>query len=198
MLAVMSSGDESSRGDEPGGEASFADLYASVLPSLVAWANLRVPSRLRRFLEPADVVQDVTYRAFSKFDRYDASRAPFRHWFFGVANNVLRETFARLARVTAGAPREPSSSGALAEVPEDVTSISKRAARDEGLKRFVARLETLDDDKRKLLIYRGIEGLGHAEVAELLGTTRDAVEKRWQRLVQELEDLRPPPDLFAR
>jgi RNA polymerase sigma factor (sigma-70 family) len=178
---------------------SFGKLYADVAPTLVAWASLRVRRALRGFVDIEDLVQEVCCRAYEKFDTFDPAKGEFRRWIFGVANNVLRETLAAAARPTAQAARlDVSSRDLLDQLPDDITSVGRRFSRDEELAKFVEKLDGLDDDDRKLLIYRGLEGLGHAEAADLLGISRDAAEKRWQRLVRRVEDWRPPRELFVR
>ncbi|HYC78561.1 MAG TPA: sigma-70 family RNA polymerase sigma factor [Planctomycetota bacterium] len=178
---------------------SFGALYAEVAPTLAAWADLRTRGALRAYLEPADLVQEVVCRAFQKFPTFDPARGAFRRWIFGVANNILRETLAAAARPGAAAVRlEVSSGDLLDQLPDDVTSVSRRVARDEGFRAFVAKLKDLDDDERRLLIHRGLEGMDHAEVSAVLGISRDAAEKRWQRLLRRLEEMRPPADLFVR
>jgi RNA polymerase sigma factor (sigma-70 family) len=88
------------------------------------------------------------------------------------------------------------SESPLANLPDEATSVSRRAARDEGLRRFIDRLQDLDDADRRLLLYRGLEDLSHAEIGGLLHLSRDAVEKRWQRLQKKIEPWAPPADLF--
>jgi RNA polymerase sigma factor (sigma-70 family) len=185
-------------GGPPPGRGSFGALYAEVAPTLVAWASLRVRRSLRSWVEPEDLVQEVVCRAYDKFANFDPAKGAFRRWIFGVANNVLKETLAAAAKPGAAQARlEVSSRDLLDQLPDDVTSVSRRLARDEALMGFVAKLDGLDDEDRKLIIYRGLEGLGHAEAAELLNISRDAAEKRWQRLVRRVEEWRPPRDLFA-
>lgn len=182
----------------PRSTPSFGDLYAPLAKPLAAWCALRVRGRLRDLVEPQDLAQDVLCRAFLKFATFDPARGPFRHWLFGVANNVLRELLAAAARPGATpAAAATSSRDLFAELPADATSVSRAVMRDEAFAAFVARLDELPDEDRRLVVYRGLEDLDHAEAAELLGVSCDAVKKRWQRLVRRLAELRPPPDLFA-
>ena len=91
-----------------------------------------------------------------------------------------------------------SSGGNLLEaVPDDATSVSRRVARNDGLARFIEGLEALDNDDRRLLIYRGLEGLMHEDVAKILDLSVSAVEKRWQRLRARLDSSALPYDLFV-
>jgi RNA polymerase sigma factor (sigma-70 family) len=92
---------------------------------------------------------------------------------------------------------EGSSGDLLDQLPDHVTSVSRRLARDETFRAFIDKLDGLDDDDRRLVVMRGLEGLDHGEVGDVFGISRDAAEKRWQRLVRRIEEFRPPADLFA-
>ena len=166
-------------------EDSFIKNYEDVAQALFAWSRLHVRPALRRFIEAEDILQEVCCRAFDGFAEFDPRKGNFRSWIFGIAHNVLRENLRRIGRnrETRIAPEKWPS---LASLPDDATSISQRIVRDENLKAFVAQLEKLGEDERRLLLYRGLEGMSHAEIASLLDVSLDAVEKRWQRLLKKI------------
>ena len=58
--------------------------------------------------------------------------------------------------------------------------------RAEVLRTFIARVESLDEEERRLLLLRGLEGLEHEDIARELGISSAAVAKRWQRLRDRL------------
>jgi RNA polymerase sigma factor (sigma-70 family) len=179
--------------------ASFGALYADVAPSLVAWASVRVRRALRAWVDPEDLVQETMVRAFDRFASFDSTLGNFRQWVFGIANNVLKEILAAAAKPGAKPSKLAASSRVLLDqLPQEITSISRRLMRDEAFAAFVARLDELEDDDRKLVLFVGFEGLGHEASSRLLGISIDAGEKRWQRLRRRLEAWRPPADLFAR
>jgi RNA polymerase sigma-70 factor, ECF subfamily len=165
----------------------FAALYARVAPALLTWARLRLMPELRIHLDPEDVVQEVCCRAFERFSTFDPERAVFRAWLFGIANNVLREALQSLRRRRGQERTALFDQSTLDALPDDATSVSRRVSRDENLRRFAIEIEGLPEDERRLLIYRGLEGLKHAEVAKLLGISLEAAEKRWQRIVKKLD-----------
>ncbi len=174
------------RGADP---AAFAELYRRVAPAIHAWATLQIRPPMRRLLDPDDLLQEVTCRAWERFATWDEAKGPFRGWLFGIARNVLREAFRRAASAPALAPRAAGDSGdAFVQVPDSATAVSRALARDEGLAALIAHVDALPDEERKLLLWRGIEGLPHAEVAQLLQASPDAVAKRWQRLRDALRD----------
>lgn len=161
-----------------GDQEGFESLVERLAPSLLAWAQLRC--RRSGFL-PEDLAQEVWLRACRIFDGYDAQRSTFRAWLFAVAKNVLREMSAKSRRVWV-APRPDSNEGRISRLAQSATSVASRAARAEGVERFVAWAQALDPTDRMVLIHCGLEGLTHAETGVRLSMSGEAVAKRWQRL----------------
>ncbi len=179
------------------GSEAFSAEFEAVAPSLFAWVVLRLPSEVRSLLEPEDVLQEVACRAFEQIDRFDAAVGSFRSWAFGIARNVLREALRFLARHPTRKGSDQLATEWIHQVPDPATSISRRVVRDESLRRVVERLARLPEDDRRLLLYRGLEGLEHGEVGRILGVTVEAAEKRWQRLRDRLHELGLPDGLIA-
>ncbi|MCE9596194.1 MAG: sigma-70 family RNA polymerase sigma factor [Planctomycetes bacterium] len=170
-----------------GGSHAFSELYARCAPAVHAWASLNVRDALRARLDPDDVVQEVAVRAMQNRASYDPDRAEFRAWLFGIARNVLYQALERLAR---GEPRrlpEGEISVELRSVVDTATGVTRRLRRDESYQRLLARLEALPDEERRMLLYRGLEGLPHDEVAKRLGLSPEAATKRWHRLREKLQ-----------
>jgi RNA polymerase sigma-70 factor (ECF subfamily) len=173
---------------QSGDGARFAELYERIAPALYTWAEIRIRPELRALLDPADLVQEVWCRAWKSFGTFDAENASFRYWVFRVAKNVLLEALRELQTPRFDARgRDPRDSSArlfeLRDVPDTATSISQRLSRDERLKLFARWVAELDEDERMLIVHLGLEGLTQSEVAERLDLSREAVAKRWQRLV---------------
>lgn len=176
----------------------FQACYQPLGPALQAWAHLRIPQALRARLDPEDLAQEVCCRAFARFDVFDPERGSFRAWLFGIANVVLKDFGRQLARLPDSArPRGDGSDAGLDALPLEITSLSTRAARDEQLTRFLEHVDALPEDERRLLMYRGIEGLGWDDTAALLGVLPEAAKKRWQRLLARLRSGPLPLELAA-
>lgn len=171
-----------------GNEESFEQLYERVAPSLFSWARLRIPPSIRPFLDEQDVVQEVWIRAVSIIDRYDSEKVNFRAWIFRVAKNVLLEAMRKLR----ADPRLRMEGGPSTRIfvvqncPDNVTLMSVRMRRDEGIKMFTDYIDDLGSPDREILVHCGLEGLSAQEVADRLDLTREAVTKRWQRLRETL------------
>ncbi len=165
----------------------LADLYPPLAPALHAWACVRLGTDRTR-IAPEDLTQEVWLRAVEVFERFDAGRMPFRAWLFAVAKNVLLEVRRRLERCQAEVGAQGSTTRLLAldEVPLEVSSISRRLARDETVQQFVARVQTLDPIERMTILHCGLEGMPLAEAAARLGENPTATTKRWQRLRERM------------
>jgi RNA polymerase sigma factor (sigma-70 family) len=179
-----------------GDRERFARLYVRVAPSLTAWASLRMTPSLRKVLDVEDVVQEVWSRALADVHTYDPGRSSFRTWVFAIANHVILKGYRLLGRGGAASGREDGKTD-LAQIPEDITSISQRLVRDETLQRCVDHVARLDEEDRELVIQCGLEGLPARQVGRLIGASPEAVVKRWQRLRARLRELTAFKDLLA-
>lgn len=169
---------------------AFVAHYEELAPALHAWAALRIHGPLGRRIDPDDLVQEILARAYRGRATFDASRGEFRNWLFGIAHNVLKRWLLDLKRSPRTASTLATASGRdrLAEVPDDATSISRAVARDEAFSAFMERAGEFEEEDRKILMYRAIQGLTHPQIAERLGASVAFVEKRWQRLRDRVRD----------
>ena len=168
---------------------TFASQYTEVAAAVRTWARLKARGPLGGLLDAEDLVQEVSYQAYRAFGSFDPQRGEFRGWVFGVANLVAQELLRKSARARANVGQLELLESRVGTVPAELTTISRRVARDEALERFLERVSALDDEERALLLHRGIEGLRHDEVGALLGITPESANKRWQRLRERLRDL---------
>lgn len=160
----------------------FKELYDRVEPTLYAWARLRLLSSPDLGVE--DVLQEVWLRALQGIEGYEPERS-FRSWVLGIAKNVVLQHYQKRS---SGPARAVGSGGSTDldsttfEIIANTTSVSMRVSRDMTLERFLAYVEELEEDERTLVICCGLEEQTHAQVAERLGISVDAVSKRWQSL----------------
>jgi len=160
----------------------FKELYDRVEPTLYAWTRLRLLSRPDIGVD--DVMQEVWLRALQGIEDYDVERS-FRSWVLGIAKNVVLQ---HCQKRSSGSARSLGSGGstdtdsAAFDLIANTTSVSMRVSRAMTLERFVAYVEELDEDDRTLVICCGLEEQTHAQAADRLGISVDAVGKRWQSL----------------
>ncbi len=166
-----------------GDVVALTPLYLRMAPALYAWASVKIPPALRGRIDPEDVVQDCWLGALERFGTFDPARGEFRAWVFGVAQNRLLRMLRtlRVDDVRRGAMRPEPERTPISDIPQDVTGVSTRLARDEHLHRFIDHVTAMEEDERKIVVCCGLEGLTAAQAAEILGVTVSAAEKRWQR-----------------
>jgi RNA polymerase sigma-70 factor (ECF subfamily) len=168
-------------------------LYAAEAARLVTWARARIRSEHRGLIAPEDIAQDTWLRAVEKFATFDAAATTFRAWILTVAKFVLAEATRRAFYQQRMKHEDGRSSIARLreEVPDLVTTITSRAARDEAMGRVFAWVDGLDDVDRQVFILHFLEELPHKDVAARLGLLPNTVSKRWERLRGRLRALAP-------
>lgn len=77
-------------------------------------------------------------------------------------------------------------------VSSEITSVLTQVARDDNARVLNEALAELDESDREILILRGIEGLPHATIAALVGSTVGAVTMRYRRALERLRARLPP------
>ena len=179
--------------------ARFQALYEAIAPSLYTWAEIKIRPQMRGLVDPADVVQEVWYRAWRGFSGVNFEDDSFRRWIFRVAKNVLLESFRALrgSDSLGGAAGDSARLRRLAEVPDTATAVTRRVARDEGLKLFALWALELDDDDRALVVLLGLEDMPRAELAARLGLNETTLAKRWERLFERMSQSKTTRELFA-
>lgn len=166
---------------------TFETAFAAEAELLLAWAHCRVRGELRQRIEAEDLVQEVGVRAYGRYADFDSQRGSFRQWLFGFANRVWLEALREIGRDPLSGRHRRGGDSQLPGVVDSVTTISRRAANAEAMRCCRTHLDALDDDDRRLLVCVGLEGLGHAETALVLGIREDSCRKRWQRLRAQLQ-----------
>ncbi len=179
--------------------ARFQELYEAIAPSLYTWAEIKIRPQMRGLVDPSDVVQEVWYRAWRAYSASDLESESFRRWIFSVAKNVLLESFRALrgSDTLGGGAGESARLRRLAEVPDTATAITRRVARDEGLKLFARWTIGLDEDDRALVVHLGLEDMDRTELAARLGLSEASLSKRWERLMSRMAESKTTRDLFA-
>jgi RNA polymerase sigma-70 factor (ECF subfamily) len=169
--------------------ARFQALYEESAPALYTWVHVRLRARFGSRLDPQDVMQEVWLRALQRHADFDPARGRFRSWIVGIAKLVLLEGFDRLSLEPRFVGNADSTVGSLLErEPDPVTSITRRLARDDGIRRFLEFVDTLEPDDRRIVLHCGFEEFTCAATAVQLGLTTEAVQKRWQRLRSRMRE----------
>ncbi len=190
LLAQVVQGDDKARG-------LLLQRHHDRLRRMIA---LRLDPRLRRRVDPSDVLQESLAEADRKLSDYARSRPlPFYPWL----RELAWETMARLhrrhiqasrrsvRREEAAGPALPDSSAfALAErLVARSGNVSGSLRRQELRTRLHDALGQLGDADREVLVLRFLEDLSTREVAAVMRISESAVKMRQLRALQRLRDL---------
>lgn len=188
-----------------GDQRALAELFDAHRERLVKMVALRLDARLRRRLDPADVVQEAWLEVSRRFGEWsDAAKVPFPVWLRLTASQCLAQAQRRhLGAGLRDAQREAGqqdraslSAASVADAFVDsATSPTLAARRDETRARVLAALEALDELDREIVVLRHFEGLSNAEAAAELGLEPPAASKRFLRALLRL---RPALEPLAR
>ena len=138
-------------------------LYDSHFPFV--WRNLRRLGVPDVVLE--DAAQDVFLVVHRRWDSFDTQWSSVETWLFGILMRVARNHRRSLKR--RGAWVVPGSGDAIAAVPSGEAGPADLFARREAVAMLDRLLDSLDDDKRAILVLVDVEQLSARQAAEALG-----------------------------
>jgi len=161
----------------------------------VAAAVLR--GRLDGKLEASDVVQQGLLASVERFDQFRGENAAeWQRWLVAIVRNEARNLLRYWHQDKRRVAREKPFRGSRADVGDaerpgahlpaaSPTPSRAVAARQEASKLFEM-MDRLPAEQRQILTMRHFEGLSHAEIAERLGKSPDAVRQSWVRALRLL------------
>jgi RNA polymerase sigma-70 factor (ECF subfamily) len=170
-----------------GDRAAFDLLFEKYRRRLAILIYYKLSSQLRRTADVDDILQETLLRAFRGIDTFHY-RTPgsFLSWLSRIAEHVLVDTarFEARERRNAGeiVPFRSESNPAGPE-PADIHTPSRVLAEKEGYSSLLARLDSLPEQYREVILLAKVEGLETAEIAERLGKSREATALLLHRAV---------------
>ena len=177
-----------------GDAAALEALFARHREQLRRAIALRLDRRLAARVDISDVVQETYLEAARRLPEYiNRSDMPFALWLRWLARERVlslhrQHLFAdkrAVGREVQPLPVDSSAqfaAGLLGAGP----SPSRAVAAIELAERLRLALEQLDDDERELLVGRHFEQLSNRELAQLLGISEAAANKRYVRALERL------------
>lgn len=155
-------------------EQRFGRLYRQMHPEILGYLARRIGEQ--EAIDAAADVFVVAWRRISDVPEGDAARP----WLFGVARNVLRNRRRATRRYWRFLQHNRSLQFDRSEGLEPIV------VRRHECEEVVAALARLRPDEQELLRLVAWEELPYAEIAEVLGCSRHAVDQRVQRAVRHL------------
>lgn len=118
----------------------------------------------------------------------------FRKWLFTTALRKIADRYEHYHAGKRDIRKDASTAGddAVLEACRGFYTPSRHAAAREELARLQSVLQTLDEEKREVIVMSRLVGLSHAEIAAELGKSEVAVRKLLSRALAELADRMTP------
>ncbi|MCW8133755.1 MAG: sigma-70 family RNA polymerase sigma factor [Planctomycetota bacterium] len=122
-----------------------------------------------------DVAQEALVRLYKHVREIEGIGA-FKTWFYRIVLNLVNDHYRRYSRQDAALTTlEDIRSLEMRSRNEPLSEVERDALRNT----LNAALESLDEKHREVFLMKEVEGLGHAEIARILGVPEGTV---WSRL----------------
>jgi RNA polymerase sigma-70 factor (ECF subfamily) len=143
---------------------------------------------LRDTAEAEDVVQDTFVRAYGALDRFDGRSEPFT-WLYRIAVNVsLNAIRSRKSTRKATTPDDPRIEGILVERRASHADPAALSADREIASALCEAIDELSETLRTTLILVAVDGLSHADAADVLGCPEGTVAWRVHEARRKLRE----------
>jgi RNA polymerase sigma-70 factor (ECF subfamily) len=172
MRLVAVESDETLDGARHSLPDSPGELLEKLRPSLLALAR----ARLRSFHDAQDAVQETCLRVLRGAGAWRPT-APFEHWVFTIAANVIRDSLRRRNVRQVALPPAP-----------DVDSLRPDQALEQGddLERIRRALQALDPEESAPLILHLIHGVPPRDIAAHLDIPIEHLRVRFFRAIRKV------------
>jgi RNA polymerase sigma-70 factor (ECF subfamily) len=134
-----------------------------------------------------DLLQETFLRVYLHRESYRPTAA-FRTWLFTIARNLALDHFRR-----GGTVLERVGEDRVALVPDPSPSPLRRVEAGQELRQLEAALQQLPPGQREVILLSRYAGLSHPEIAEVTGSSPEAVRVALHRALSRLRDLLGKP-----
>ena len=160
-------------------DAQFSALYKAHLRDVYSYSYYRVGNHH----DAEDLTEQTFLQAYRHFERAlrESDGRPLRPWLIRIAHNLAANHYRDRSRKPQS-PLDESSPVATTHTTEDIAE-----GRDE-LKRILAGVTQLPDERREALIMRFALGMDNREIARAMGKTDGATKVLIHRAIKQLEE----------
>jgi len=174
---------------------AFDDLFARVGGKVYVYIANRMGERLRRVLEPEDVLQEVYAKAFEAFGTFaDQGRSSFGRWLVTIARNQIQRLYNHhfayekrdRDREVPFEPRASRAGSFSCPYPAQESTPSRIISRDEDVRRMADAVGSLEPDSREVVLSHVYEGMTLEEISRQCGVPRTTINYRYARALKQL------------
>jgi RNA polymerase sigma-70 factor, ECF subfamily len=156
-----------------GDTEAFGDLYARYLDEILRYVFYRVANRF----EAEDLTETVFLKAWDALSRFESSEVNFRAWLYRIAHNVTVDYYRT---------RQPSFEMPDAQLHDLQPSPEHQLQIRDQHKGLALAIQSLEDSLQQVITCRFINGLSHAETAQIMGLKEGHVRVLQLRALQKL------------
>ena len=169
---------EGSAPDKARLDAAFTELYRAHLRDVYSYSYYRVGNHH----DAEDLTEQTFLQAYRHFERArrESDGRPLRPWLIRIAHNLASNYHRDRAR-------RPTTTLEAADPVSAPHGTEQVAEGREELRRVMAGLTQLPDDRREALIMRFALGMTNREIARALGRTDGATKVLIHRAIKQLE-----------
>ncbi len=160
-----------------GDRRAFEALFRRYTPPLVNFLARMVPERARA----EELAQEVFLRIYQARDRYEP-RARFSTWLFSIAHNLALNELSRSYRKR----ERPLEDPVVERMPDPQPGAEQRLEGKWAAQAIEGALAGLPERQRAALLLRVEQGLGYAEIAEVLEASSASVKSLIHRARESL------------
>jgi RNA polymerase sigma-70 factor (subfamily 1) len=176
---------------------ALAEFITRRTPALLAFIERKLGSALRGKLEPQDVLQDVSVKAFRELPNTDFTTLEPFGWLCHLAEQCIVDASRHFNAGKRDSGREMPGNVPVGEGSQDLVALlaasmttpTQAVVRNEREQRLLEALATFPEDHREALRLRYVEGLSTKEIAAKVGKTDVAIRVLLSRLVHRLQEL---------
>jgi len=133
-----------------------------------------------------DVTQDIFFKIHRAADRIDPERDP-GPWLTAIACNTCRKYWRSKAyRMERRSDSFEDTPGLDQRLPSDVPGPEEVVVAEESAERVQQAIATLPESLRESILLHAYQGIGHEQIAEMMGVSHAAARKRYSRALAEL------------
>ena len=165
---------------------------------LLVLAQTQLGKKLRRKLDPEDLVQEVMQRAYKSFPGFEfpADSEKVKAWLLTIMGNVLKDLLKHFAADKRGLAREQSVAidlqqsalGIEAFLAAEQTSPSMAASRSEEMLKLANALKQIPEDAREVIIMKHLQNKSLQEISDATGRTLPSVAGLMRRGLARLRE----------
>lgn len=157
---------------------AFGDLYMNYLDDIYQYVFYRVGNEEKA----EDLTERVFLKAWEAIEGYEYDAYPFSSWLYRIAHNAVVDHYRTQKDET---PLEKISF----RLADETVGPEERLINEAEATSLYKALAQLSEEKRRLLILRFVQGLPHAQVAEILGKSEGACRVMQHRALATLGEL---------